>query len=55
MKNDIYCTLYQILYNLAALLDEFDGILVRRGTLVEKHWFKGITIVGQKHNLALGL
>ncbi len=43
MKNDIFCILYQILYNLAALLDEFDGTLVRRGTLVEKHWSKRLT------------
>ncbi len=36
-KNDIFCILYQALYNFAAHLEEFDGTLVRRGTPVEKH------------------
>jgi hypothetical protein len=29
------------IYDMAAHLDEFDGTLVRRGTLVEKHCISG--------------
>ncbi len=42
-KNDIFCILYQTLYNLVAHLEEFDGTLVRRGTPVEKHYCKGLS------------